>query len=169
MKRVSISILFLLAIFCFGIPSVKAQDNPLKIVTNHPDFKIKVQRCAASGKTVIIDLILTNKGINDVDDIEVSRGYYDNAEMYDDEGNIYKGGGMDPVIRVRLANDSEYKYNPGHFKIPADVPIRLSVRIEGVSTSTENIARLSLPFRCDAWGLNDSKPVIISNIPISRD
>ena len=58
--------MILMAIFALGLQNVSAQDAPLKIVTNHPDFKIKVKRCAASGKTVVLDLILNNEGTNDV-------------------------------------------------------------------------------------------------------
>ena len=59
MKKI---LLTLMAIFAFGLQNVSAQDAPLKIVTNHPDFSIKVKRCAASGKTVVLDLILNNEG-----------------------------------------------------------------------------------------------------------
>ena len=63
MKKI---LLTLMAIFAFGLQNVCAQDAPLKIVTNNPDFTIKVKRCAASGKTVVLDLILNNVGTNDV-------------------------------------------------------------------------------------------------------
>ncbi len=53
-------LLILMAMFAFGIQNVSAQDAPLKIVTNHPDFNIKISRCVANGKTVIIDLLLIN-------------------------------------------------------------------------------------------------------------
>lgn len=91
MKKI---LLILMAVFAFGIQNVSAQDAPLKIVTNHPDFKIKVKRCAASGKTVVIDLILSNVGATDVENIEGFGGIYYGSprgtEAYDDEGNIYQ-------------------------------------------------------------------------------
>ena len=37
MKKI---LLILMAMFAFGIQNVSAQDAPLKIVTNHPDFKL---------------------------------------------------------------------------------------------------------------------------------
>ena len=159
MKKI---IMILMAMFAFGLQNVSAQDAPLKIVTNHPDFKIKVKRCAASGKTVVLDLILNNEGTNDVKIDGVSTYY---SEAYDNEGNIYQ----DANLRVKVANREEYKSNSGRFMIPTGVPMRLSIQINNVSTSAESIARFSLCIDCSAWGLNSQKLVKFSNIPITRD
>ena len=164
MKKI---LLTLMAIFAFGLQNVCAQDAPLKIVTNHPDFSIKVKRCAASGKTVIIDLILNNNGTNDVDVNEVRGGggsYI--SEAYDDEGNIYQSENL----KVKIANRTAYElYGSGEFSIPSGVPMRLSIQINNVPQSAESIARLKLIFNCKVWGLNYDKPVRINNIPITRD
>lgn len=154
----------MLAMFAFATLSLQAQ-APLKIVTNHPDFKINIKRCAASGKTVIIDLVLTNEGATDVEDI-LGWGGSRESEAYDDEGNIYQGN----AIKVRVANRPNYSdYHSYNFKIPVGVPMKFSICIENVPVSAESIARLSLHFDCQKWGLNDNKLVKISNIPISRD
>lgn len=162
MKKI---LLILMAVFAFGIQNVSAQDAPLKIVTNHPDFKIKVKRCAASGKTIVIDLILSNVGATDVENIEGFGGIYYGSprgtEAYDDEGNIYQ----ERNIYIKVAN----RDGGGEFKIPVGVPMRYAVFIENVPTSVQSIARLSLEFRCEKWGLNGSKLVKLANIPISRD
>ena len=170
MKKI---LLILMAMFAFGLQNVNAQDAPLKIVTNNPDFTIKVKRCAASGKTVILDLILNNVGTNDVEVQRISAGRYsgilgyeENSEAYDDEGNIYQLTNL----KVKVANRPEYRDDDtGSFSIPAGVPMRLSIQIDGVPQSAESIARLKLIVRCKAWGLNAEKPVRISNIPIARD
>ena len=159
MKKI---LLILMAMFAFGIQNVSAQDG-IKIVTNHPDFKVKVKRCAASGKTVIIDLILNNTGTNDVENLEVGSSGY--SEAYDDEGNIYQGGEM----KVKIANRPNYDHWTGKFNIPVGVPMKLSIQINGVPASAESIARLKLLVVCRAWGIGNEKPVRISNIPISRD
>ncbi len=150
--------------FAFGLQNISAQDAPLKIVTNHPDLKIKVKRCAASGKTVILDLVLNNIGVNDVEDVHVNGGWF-GSEAYDDEGNIYQGD----ALKVKVANRTDYDADTGSFNIPAGVPIRLSVSIDGVPQSAESIARLKLNFHSSAWNLDSDKPVRINNIPISRD
>ena len=149
--------------FAFGLQNVNAQDAPLKIVTNHPDFKIKVKRCAASGKTVVLDLILNNEGTNDVRINNVI--VRDWSEAYDDEGNIYQGDNL----KVKVANRNQYERASGNFMIPTGVPMKLSIQINNVSPSAESIARLSLWVDCSFWGLNSDKLVKLSNIPISRN
>ena len=57
MKKI---LLVLTAMFAFGLQNTDAQDAPIKIVTGHPDLKVKVNRCEASGNLVIIDLTFTN-------------------------------------------------------------------------------------------------------------
>lgn len=164
MKKI---LLLLMAIFAFGIQNVCAQDG-IKIVTNHPDFKIKVKRCAASGKTVYIDLILNNTGYNDVEGLAAWGSGGNASEAYDDEGNIYR----DNSIKVKVANEKVYVVDRSkEFNIPVGVPIRLSISIDGVPQSAESIARLKLCIPCEAWGIGCSKekPVRISNIPISRE
>lgn len=164
MKKI---LLIMMAMFAFGLQNASAQDG-IKIVTNHPDFKVKVKRCVASGKTVIIDLTLNNEGTNDVEDLQVHGGVTAASEAYDDEGNIYQKYN----VKVKVANRPEYTYgNSGKFNIPSGVPIRLSVSIDGVPQSAESISRLKLCLYCKAWsvGCDFDKPLRISNIPISRD
>jgi len=163
MKKI---VMILMAMFAFGIQNVSAQDG-IKIVTGHPDFKLKVTRCAASDKTVIIDIILSNEGADDVENVILwACTTMEAIVTYDNEGNIYGCGSN----LVRVANNPEYSgHDSGAFSILSGVPMRLSIRIEGVSPSAESIARITLPFECQAWGLNSQKPVKISKIPITRD
>ena len=164
MKKI---LLILMAMFAFGVQNINAQDAPLKIVTNHPDFDIKIKRCVANGKTVVLDLILNNEGINDVEGVMAfgdGRWTWSYAEAYDDEGNIYPREN----IKVKVANRPNYSGESGEFKIPAGVPIKLSIQINNVATSAESFARFNIVFVCNAWGLNGDKPVKISNIPITR-
>ena len=169
-----------MAMFAFGLQNVNAQDEPqeavqeapkdapLTIVSNHPDFKIKVKRCAASGKTVIIDLLLTNTGTQDVDGL-VAYGGRDEfghnlpTQVYDIEGNIYNY-----QIYVKLANSEKYSIEQWVDLLP-DVPVKMSVKVEGVSTTAEAFARVRLSFKCNKWGLYQEKPAVLRNIPISRD
>ena len=154
---------FFMAMFVIGLQNTKAQDNPLKIVTNHPDFKIKVQRCAANGKTVIIDFLLINEGTNDVEDLYIGGGA-NGSEAYDNEGNIYHN-----ELKVKVANKPQYEHSQRGFNIPTGVPMKLSISIDGVPQSAESIARLKLNIVCHAWGIGPNKPIKISNIPITRD
>ena len=151
MKKI---LLILMAMFALGLQNVSAQDAPLKIVTNHPDFNIKISRCVANGKTVIIDLLLINEGTNDVEDLYVGGGH---------NGSEVNG------LKVKIANRPEYSPSQSNFNIPTGVPMKLSISIDGVPQSAESIARLKINIVCRAWGIDSNKPVRISNIPITRD
>lgn len=153
-----------MAMFTIGLQNVNAQDAPIKIVTNHPDFKIKVKRCAASGRTVVLDLILKNEGDNDVEGLRAHSGVW-GAEIYDDQGNIYKG----TDITIKAANSRNYDTYCADFNIPSEVPITLSLQIKNVSISAESFSRVNIPITCPAWDLKIDQPIRISNIPITRD
>ena len=160
----------MMAIFAFGLQSGYAQEA-MSIITNHPDFVIKVKRCAASGKTVVIDLTLTNMGSQDVENLTVYGGSdWGNpkvSEAYDSEGNVHKGG----AVRVKLANAPSYTDNNETQSIDLlpEVPVRMSVKVDGVPISAESFPRLKIYFNCEKWGLNCDKMVVIRNIPISRN
>ena len=160
-------ILIILAILAFGFQNVSAQDAPLKIVTNHPEFKIQIQRCAANGNTVVIDIVLLNKGVNDIEEMILwACTTMESIVTYDNQGNMYKCG----ANLVKVSNQKEFSdHDTGPFSLLSGVPMKLGIRIDGVSTSAEQIARISLPFNCNEWGLTSIKPVKISNIPITRD
>ena len=157
----------MMAMFAFGLQNVSAQDAPLKIVSNHPDFMINVKRCAASGKTVILDLVLSNTGTQDVEKLVAYGGYCFGktpTEAYDIEGNIYD----DDKVVIKLANAANYSNEQSVDLLP-DVPVKMSIKVEGVSTTAEAFARVKLAFKCNKWGLSPDKPAIIRNIPITRD
>lgn len=162
MKKI---LLILMAMFAFGLQSVNAQ---MKIVSGHPDFKVKVSRCVASGKSVIMDLVFQNIGSNDVQDVTVIGSYNGASEAYDSEGNIYKG--QDTDIEIKIANAPGYDcHESSRFLIPTDVPIKCSVRINGVPNNAESISRLLLIVNCPAWGIGWDNKLKITNVPISRN
>lgn len=157
--------LFML-LFALSI-SMKAQDAPLKIVTGHPDFNVQIKRCAASGSTIVVDMLLSNIGATDIDVIQLFGTAWRRGEVYDDEGNIYSEPNGKRIL-LRLANYKEYRDYTDEFRMLADVPMRVSVRIDGFSTTAERIALLKLGVNCKQWGLNE-KSITIRNIPITRD
>lgn len=145
-----------------GVSSTQQQRN-MTIVTNHPDFSIKVKRCAASGKTVVIDMIFENLGTTD-EIIRFGSSTEDN-EVYDDQGNTYG-------VSYKVANGGYEDWAPGYWlkqhSLIAGVPTKVTVKIEGVPLDVESIARLQMPILCGDWGIDNNKPVIIRFIPITR-
>lgn len=161
------TLLFFMTLFALSVIGMKAQDAPLKIVTGHPDLKLQIKRCAASGTTVVVDMVLTNIGTTDIDEIQLFGTDWRRGEAYDDEGNIYSEDNGKTVL-LKLSNYKEYEGHTREFRMLSDIPMRVSVRIEGFSTTAERIALLRIGVDCRQWGLKD-KTIVIRNIPIDRD
>lgn len=160
MKKISTLMLFLCAALFAAAQT--------QIVTGHPDFKVKVTRCAASGKTVVLDMVFTNVSETDVEDWGIALNgnainlWNKESNVYDSEGNIYKGNAL--AIKV-----SNYDYR-GYFyglKMISDVPMKVSLQIKGVPETVESLARVDLVVNIPLFNVG-STPVKIKNIPISR-
>ena len=166
MKKI---LLILMAMFAFGIQNVSAQDAPIKIVTGHPDFKIQIKRCAASGNTVIIDMIFKNEGTTDSGNMKIyvdSFGFpYDqwNLTAYDDEGNLYKKG-----ARVKFANNQYRAMIDGGMELVSGVPMKVSIKIPNVEETATSFPKITFLVKNDFWGIGE-KPVEIRNLPITRE
>lgn len=147
------------AVFCCFTFAV-AQTT--QIVTGHPDFKVKVTRCAASGKTVVLDMVFTNVSANDVEDWQIGTYNGSFSVVYDSEGNIYEGN----KLAVKVSN---YDYSSWfqRMKMISDVPMKVSLQIKGVPETVESLARVDLEVKIPLFNVGSS-PVKIKNIPISR-
>lgn len=143
-----------------------AQNEGFRIVTGHPDFKIKIQRCEASGSTCVIDMLVTNTGSSDIQ-ADIVGGYWNDASIaYDDEGNVYN------KEKFLVGYSSSAPRTSGYvFSLPAGVPIKARIQIEGLASSATYFPRLDLAVGCKAWGLDyyEKKLVKMYNIPISRE
>ncbi len=139
------------------------QEDGIKIITGHPDLKFQIKRCAASGKTVIIDMIITNKSGNDIETMihETNCG---GSNIYDSDGNSYESYRSS---EVKVGN-KPFSYGTRYTFI-TDVPVKVQLKIPNVSTTAESLARVDFRFWCDALGLGCDHKVVIRNIPISRE
>lgn len=162
-------LLILVAIFAFGWQNVNAQNAPLKIVTNHPDLTVKVKRCVASGKTLVIDLIASNTGSDDINDFCILPRY---CVAYDDEGNVYQ------AIGAKIANQQQYTFQLAVYdeatmstKILPGIPCKMSLIIKDFSIEATSIGLLQVGVKCEQLNLNGFKEdqrVKIRNIPVTR-
>lgn len=138
---------------------LQRREGAFKLVTNHPDFKIKVRRCEASGKTCVIDLIIENVGSSDV---YISTGYRNGGLIaYDDEANRYES------IKVSVGNNEWIWY--AQRMLMSCVPMKARIQIEGVAESATMFRRLDWYIDSEVWGLNSNKPIKFINLPISRE
>lgn len=169
MKKI---LLILMAMFAFGIQNVSAQDAALKIVTNHPDLSFKVKRCAASGKTLVIDLIATNTGSDDINDFCVFPRY---CAAYDDEGNVYDGN---TYIGAKVANQQKYTFQYNAFadrtittKLLPGIPCKVTIMVKDFSLEATSIGLLQVGVKCPQLNLDgyrEEQRVKIRNIPVTR-
>lgn len=137
------------------------QVNGVKIVTGHPDLKIVVNRCAASGTNVVIDLVITNIGSTDVEEFKLHGSTY-GTKVYDDQGNIY-----DKDIQVKIANREYTKYSD-EIKLVAGVPTRVSFLIKGVAAQAKTFVLFEPDAYVPFWNIT-KETVKLRNIPITRE
>lgn len=135
------------------------QVTGLKIVTNHPDLEIKLKRCQVSGKTCVIDFIMTNYG-NDTKIQLIGSQWSNESTAFDDEGNEYR-------FAVQATNSG--LGGDVMVDILTDVPIKCRIQIEGVASSASVFKRIKLSTDCRVLGLNQNKPIMFYNVPITRE
>lgn len=133
-----------------------------QIVTGHPDFKVKVTRCAASGKTVVLDMVFTNVSETDVENWGINTHSNSNTVVYDSEGDVFKGNDL----AVKVSN-YDYSWFFNNLKMISDVPMKVSLQIKGVPETVESLARVDLQVTIPFFNIGNT-PVKIKNIPISR-
>ena len=76
---------FFLALGLVIALSVNAQ---VKVVSPHPDVKVKFLRCIESGGTAVIEFTVNN--LSNQDQEFTILGYNNYSTAYDDEGNVYR-------------------------------------------------------------------------------
>lgn len=139
-----------------------------KIVTNHPDLSIKIKKCRASGNTCVIDMVVTNLGDKDLKNVIFYSGYNNFSIAFDDEGNQYGKYalliGTNGNLSGRTLDNTD-----AWVLLPANVPIKMRMQIEGIPESATEFSRINLACQCAEFSLSHNKPIILSNIPISRD
>lgn len=131
-----------------------------KIVTHHPDLKIKLRRCEVNGKTCVIDLIMENLG-SDTEIYLHGSGSTEESFANDDEANRY-------TFSVQVTG-RDLNYYSTKIELLNNVPIKARIQIEGVESAATMFKRIHLATRCESFGLYTSKPITFYNIPISRD
>lgn len=134
-----------------------------RIVTGHPDFKIEIKRCAASGTTVVLDMVVTNVGDYDISQFEV-RGSGWETKLYDNLGNIYEA----KDIYVKIAN-KDYVTGINTIKLVSNLPTNFTIKAENISDKATSFVLVEPHVYSPEWGITKSGAVKLRNIPISRE
>lgn len=134
-----------------------------KVVTNHPDISIKLKRCSVSGKTCVIDLLITNNGSDDIS-MQMAGGDY-HSSAFDDEGNQYNRDSF----KVKMGNSYLTAGFLDSCPLPSGTPIKARIQIEGTAEEATSFTRIQLQLSSYELGLDKDKLVMLYNIPISRE
>ena len=131
--------------------SINAQ---VKIVSPHPDIKVKFLRCIESGGTAVLEFTINN--ISDQDQKFTISGYSNYSTSYDDEGNVYRGGN----IQI-----SDQNYHAVSIVFPSNIPVKCRQHIEKVSQYSTEFSKATV-------GINFGKgykQIEFFKVPITRD
>ena len=134
----------------------------MRITTNSPYLNVSVVKCVANGKTVMLEMKMTNTSGEDANEV-MQRSWL--IKVYDDQGNEY---GRESV-GLKFANKEFAVNKTTSHDFIADVPVKVIIRIEGVSTLAETLARVTIPFIHNKLGLKEEAPITLRNIPITRE
>lgn len=125
-------------------------ERPMKIESVHPDLKVRVTRCVAAQKMVMVTMELTDLADQD-DRLEFSEFW---CAAIDDAGNEHKA-------HLYSQGEGRRIYN-----LVSGVKKKIEIRISDVPTSVESIARIVLPIESYVFPKGN---IIIRNVPIDRD
>lgn len=126
-------------------------EKPMKIESVHPDLKVRVTRCVAAQKMVMVTMEITDMADQD-DRLEFSPWW---CSAIDDAGNEHKA-------HLYSQGEEQRFYN-----LVSGVKKKVEIRINDVPTSVESIARIVLPI--DGSSFFPKGNIIIRNVPIDRD
>lgn len=141
------------------------QKGGFKIVTHHPDLVIKLRRCKVSGKTCVIDLLVSNVGDKDAK-LAICGGAYESF-AFDDEGNQYNRS----QFITGIGNSQFTSHYISSFPLLSNSPVKARIQIEGVAEEATIFTRIQWDVTSSefAIGGNTKKYVTFYNVPITRD
>ena len=139
---------------------VESTGGAFKISTGYPDLKVKVKRCVASERTLVIDLTFENVGPDDVYEFKLY-GFMQGATAIDDDANDYSRN-----VYVALSNGEFNHWYSNTSNLFSEAPIKGRIKLEGLSPRATMIRVLQIPYQANGWG---TKTITIKNLPISRD
>ena len=137
-----------------GFVSAISINAQVKIVSPHPDIKVKFLRCIESGGTAVLEFTINN--ISDQDQKFTISGYSNYSTSYDDEGNVYRGGN----IQI-----SDQNYHAVSIVFPSNIPVKCRQHIEKVSQYATEFSKATV-------GINFGKgykQIEFFKVPITRD
>lgn len=117
MKKISFFALFML--LSLGI------EAQVKVVSPHPDIKVKFLRCIESGGNAVIEFTVNNLSNQDKEfNLSSCCGY---STSYDDEGNLYEDANIQISDRIGPAISIVF---------PSNIPVKCKLHIEKIQPNS---------------------------------
>lgn len=122
-------------------------------------FTVKVNRCIAMENAVFIDMIFSNNTKEDIEHFSLSNS---DAKAFDDDGRTINAGD----INIAIGNASMSSSSSA--TLPAEVSLKVHLKIDNVSMSATKIKRLGLCLNAEGIGIKN-KPLWFKNLTITRE
>lgn len=138
----------------------------VKISSGTPNIDVKVKRCFALGNDVYVDFLVAGNGRWE----NIYFNGYD-AQVFDDEGNMYKGGfmgGRDYRYGISFEYDKKSNVPSCTLDIPRDVPRKVRVKITDVDEYASQFVKITIPCEGNSTNANPFE-INIKALPISRE
>ncbi len=128
----------------------------VKIQSPHPDLDVKITRCANANGTVVVDMVITNFGIDE--EIRLEESW---IKMYDDEGNSYDNENS----KIRFGFPNKEIVWRGKFAFPQDIPLKFRIQFGDISNHASSFSLIKMGISSNgAMGLSEDKPLLIRNL-----
>ena len=136
----------------------------VKVISPHPDIKIKFLRCKEAGGTATLEFTLTNLSRKDIIIYMWGAEPTRTTKIYDAEWNYYD---TDEQVNIQIANGPASSYMKcTENTFPADIPVKCKVAINGLDEYAAELSRVVI----DMLVVNGTnKDIEFKNVPIIRD
>ena len=150
------------ACLILSVPFLSAQTS---VISGNPSVDVQVRRCIASGNDVLIDFIITchNQWTKIVFSTNSSEEY--GSRIFDDEGNLYKGGGYELNVFFEIDNKT---YPNGWLELAQDIPRKMRVIVKDVDEYASKFELVKISYLGNGTS-SYHHHLIIKGLPITRE
>ena len=127
-----------------------------RIESPHPDLSVKISRCVEASGTVVVDMVMTNLGKDDI----IRFGFtplMGPFEAYDDEGNVYKTTNTKisfGLVSLGLSDDGFVDIT-----FPQDIALKVRLQVEKVDKNASKFSLIKMPVS----SVSSNRPLALSD------
>ena len=149
------------SVSAFAQEGTPKQPEP-KVSPGSTAIDVTVKRAVAQGNDVFVDLMVTSRS-----SWKVLAFLSDHCVIYDDEGNLYRGGLVNMEYRVLFEVDGS-RHNQCHLEMERGIPRKVRIIIRNVDEYAASFPLIKLRYYGDNTCSNDNT-ITIENLFIKRE